>query len=168
MTKAEDKLYAIFDKLDITYETHEHPPIMTVDEGRDFHHKIPGMHCKNLFMKDKKGEIWLIVMPGDKRAHINQLQKIIGAARLSFGKPDLLLEILGITPGSVTPFALMNDTSRHVNVVLDEDMMEADMVNYHPLRNNASTSLKPSDLLKFIKNLSYEPQIVNCGDWHED
>ncbi len=168
MTEAEKKLFAKFDALDIQHETIEHEPIMTVDDGKDFWHKIPGMNCKNLFMKDKKGQIWLIVMPGGKRAHINQLQKVIGAARMSFGKPELLLETLGIKPGSVTPFALINDISRHVKVVLDEDMLESDMVNYHPLRNTASTAIKSTDLLKFVRGLSYAPQIVNCGDWVED
>jgi Ala-tRNA(Pro) deacylase len=165
---SEERLYDLFNELNILYETIEHHPTYTVEEGRSLRHKIPGLDCKNLFMKDKKDVLWLVVMPGDKRANITNIQKKIGSARLSFGKPYLLKEVLGITPGSVTPFALMNDTARRVNVVLDSDMLNAPMVNFHPLRNTASTSLRSTDLLKFIKHLSYDPQIVNCGTWIED
>ncbi|HAX91218.1 MAG TPA: hypothetical protein DCY07_03290 [Rhodospirillaceae bacterium] len=172
MPASEKELFALLDQLHITHQTVEHPPLFTVQDGRDWHDKIPGLHCKNLFMKDKKDKIWLIVMPGDKRAHISALERAIGSARLSFGKPELLLEVLGITPGSVTPFALMNDTmskgGRRCTVVLDSDMMQAPLVNFHPLRNDASTSLPASDLLKFIKALSYDPLIVNCGQWVEE
>lgn len=168
MPATQADLFAFFDKLGIIHNTVEHPPLFTVEEGRNWRDKIPGLHCKNLFMKDKKDKLWLIVMPGDKRAHIAGLGRAIGSARLSFGKPDLLLETLGITPGSVTPFALMNDTQRRVTVVLDNDMMAAPLVNFHPLRNDASTTLSSSDLLRFIKALSYDPLIVNCGEWVED
>jgi len=167
MTATETELFARLDALGIAHATVEHPPMFTVEEGRDWHHKIPGMGCKNLFLKDKKGQLWLVVMPGAKRAHLARLEKAIGAARLSFGKPELLLKVLGITPGSVTPFALMNDHSRRVTVVLDKDMMEAPLLNFHPLRNDASTSLSSADLLKFIKSLSYDPVLADCGEWIE-
>ena len=157
------QLFAQFDALGIAHSTIEHPPFFTVEEGRVWHDKIPGLHCKNLFMKDKKGQLWLAVLPGDKRADIGQLEKRIGSARLSFGKPDLLLDILGITPGSVTPYALINDTARQVKVVLDRDMMQSELINFHPLINTASTTIKTSDLLKFIEALGYTPQIVDCG-----
>lgn len=163
----EHDLYAALDRLGIRHLTVEHPPMFTVEDGRDIDHLIPGMPCKNLFLKDKKDKLWLIVMPGHKRAQLTPLEKIIGSARLSFGKPELLAEVLGITPGSVTPFALMNDTDRRLTVVLDSDMMQAPMVNFHPLRNTASTALAAADLLKFIKSLSYEPLIADCGVWGE-
>lgn len=168
MTATEKELFERLDALGIAHSTVEHPPLFTVEDGRDWHHKIPGVHCKNLFLKDKKDKIWLVVMPGDKRAHLARLEKTIGAARLSFGRPELLLDVLGITPGSVTPFALLNDHSRHVTVVLDKDMMEAPLVNFHPLRNNASTSLSAAGLLKFINNLSYSPVLADCGEWIEN
>lgn len=161
----EKELFAKLDALGIAHSTVEHPPMFTVEDGRDWHDKIPGMHCKNLFLKDKKDKLWLVVMPADKRANLNRLEKTIGAARLSFGKPDLLLEILGITPGAVTPFALLNDLPRRVTVVLDKDMAAAEKVNYHPLRNTASTTLEAKDLIKFIKSLSYNPLIADCGEW---
>ena len=161
-------LFNLLDQLDIKHSTIDHPPLFTVKDGLEWHNKIPGMHCKNLFMKDKKKKLWLIVMPGDKRAHISKLEREIGSARLSFGKPELLEEVLGITPGHVTPFALLNDISRQVTVVLDQDMMKAPMVNFHPLHNQASTTLKSEDLLRFIKHLSYNPYFVDCGQWTEN
>lgn len=165
---SEHDLFALLDKLGVVHSTIEHRPLFTVEDGRDLHHKIPGMHCKNLFLKDKKDKLWLVVMPGDKRAHLTRLEKVIGAARLSFGKPELLKEIMGIEPGSVTPFALINDHSRRVTVVLDKDMMAAPLVNFHPLRNTASTTLSAADLLKFIKHLAYSPLPADCGPWPEN
>lgn len=167
-THSPEDLFALLDKLEIKHSTVTHPPLFTVEEGKEWHDKIPGMHGKNLFMKDKKGKLWLIVMPGDKRAHITKLQRDIGSARLSFGKPALLEEVLGIKPGSVTPFALINDRTRQVTVVLDKDLMKAPMVNFHPLKNDASTSLSSDDLMKFIKNLGYEPHLADCGQWAEE
>lgn len=163
MPITEIELFAFLDQLGIAHSTVEHPPIFTAEEGFAWDDKIPGLGCKNLFLKDKRDKIWLAVMPANKRADINSLEKRIGSARLSFGKPELLMEVLGITPGSVTPFALMNDTERRVTVVLDEDMMASQEVNYHPLRNTASTTLKTTDLLLFINKLGYEPRIANCG-----
>lgn len=167
MTTTEAQLFAYLDQLHIPHSTVEHPPMFTVEDGRDWHHKIPGMGCKNLFLKDKKDKLWLVVMPGAKRANLNRLEKVIGSARLSFGKPELLLDVLGITPGSVTPFALMNDHARHITVVLDSDMVKAGALNFHPLRNTASTTLNAEDLVKFVKSLSYAPLIADCGEWAE-
>jgi Ala-tRNA(Pro) deacylase len=164
MTTEKD-LFTYLDSLGIKHQTIEHPPLFTVEDGRAWDHKIPGLPCKNLFLKDKKGKLWLVVMPGHKRANLSFLEKSIGAARLSFGKPNLLEEVLNIKPGSVTPFALMNDKQRHLTVVLDKDMMQAPMVNFHPLRNTASTALNPKDLLNFIKSLGFSPLTADCGSW---
>lgn len=161
----EQTLFAYLDSLGITHQTVEHPPLFTVQDGLTIRHTIPGLDCENLFLKDKKDKLWLVVMPGDKRAHLSALERAIGAARLSFGKPELLQQVLKLSPGSVTPFALMNDTERRLTVVLDKHMMEAELVNFHPLRNTASTALKSIDLLKFIKSLSYDPVIADCGQW---
>ncbi len=163
MPATPDQLFAYFDELGIPHATVTHPPLFTVEDGRDWHDKIPGLHCKNLFLKDKKDVIWLAVLPADKRADIGQLAKRVGAARLSFGKPDLLLDILGITPGSVTPFALINDTARRVRVVLDCDLMQSETVNFHPLHNAASTTIRTADLARFITTLGYAPVTVDCG-----
>ena len=168
MPATEADLFSLFDRLAIRHSTVEHAPLFTVEDGADLHHTIPGLHCKNLFLKDKKGKIWLVVMPGDKRANLNSLEKKIGAARLSFARAELLLDILGLTPGSVTPFGLMNDTQKQVTVVLDEDMLRSDKVNFHPLRNTASTTIGSEDLVRFIKELAYSPVIANCGEWVEN
>ena len=161
MPATPEQLFAFFDRLGIAHSTVEHPPLFTVEEGREWWDKIPGLHCKNLFLKDKKNKIWLVVMPGDKRADINRIEKNIGAARISFGKPELLLEVMGLTPGSVTPFGLINDTQKRITVVLDRDIVKSQQVNFHPLHNAASTTIHSDDLLKFIKALEYEPLIVD-------
>jgi Ala-tRNA(Pro) deacylase len=161
MSATPEQLFAFLDQLGIPHSTVEHPPLFTVEEGREWWHKIPGLHCKNLFLKDKKDKIWLVVMPGDKRADINQLEKRIGAARLSFGKPELLLEVLGLTPGSVTPFGLINDGEKRVTVVLDGALLKSELLNFHPLRNTASTSLRSKDLIKFLNGLGYNPVIAD-------
>lgn len=168
MPITESQLFATLDSLGIAHQTVEHPPLFTVEDGLHIRDTIPGLDCKNLFLKDKKDKIWLVVMPADKRAQLAPLEKAIGAARLSFGKPDLLMEVLGVTAGSVTPFALMNDTARRVTVVLDSDMMAAPLVNFHPLRNSASTALTPASLSLFINSLSYNPLQVDCGIWPQN
>ncbi len=163
MSATPAQLFTKLDQLGIEHSTIEHKPLFTVEDGRDLWHTLPGLHCKNLFIKDKKDKIWLVVMPGDKRADLNRLEKRLGAARFSFGKPELLLEVLGMTPGSVTPFALINDEQKRVTVVFDNEMMQSEKVNFHPLHNAASTTIKTPDLLKFAKALGYEPIIENCG-----
>jgi Ala-tRNA(Pro) deacylase len=163
MSATPQQLFAFLTQLGIEHSTVEHEPLFTVEQGRDLWDKIPGLHCKNLFIKDKKDKIWLVCMPGDKRADIKALEKRLGAPRFSFAKPELLLEVLGLTPGSVTPFALMNDTGKRVTVVFDEEMMRAEKVNFHPLQNAASTTVRSADLLIFAKALGYEPLVVDCG-----
>ena len=157
-------LFALFDRLGIEHSTMEHPPFFTVEEGRPWHDKIPGLHCKNLFIKDRKGGIWLVVMPADKRADLGRLEKALGAPRFSFGRPDVLQEVLALTPGSVTPFGLLNDTQRRVTVILDEEMLESEWVNLHPLHNAASTTLRSAGLLRFVRALGYEPIIVRLPE----
>lgn len=163
MPMTPEQLFAYLSELGIAVETVEHPPFFTVDEGRDWHHKIPGLHCKNLFLKDHKGKLWLVTMPADKRADLAAICKRAGTGRLSFGKPDLLLEKLGIPPGSVTPFAMVNNHSKDVTMILDVDIVAADTMNCHPLHNAASTALKSADLLKFLRSLGVEPITVDCG-----
>ncbi len=160
MAATQADLFAFLDRLGIGYNTVEHPPFFTVEEGRPWHDKIPGLHCKNLFIKDKKGGLWLVVMPGEKRADLGRLEKLLAAPRFSFAKADLLWQVLELTPGSVTPFGLMNDTGRVVTVVLDQDMLDSEWVNYHPLSNTASTTLRSADLVRFIRTLGYEPRIL--------
>ena len=160
MPATPEELFAYFDLLGIAHSTVSHPPFFTVDEGREWHDKIPGLHCKNLFIKDKKGGIWHVVVPGDKRVDLNALEKSLGAPRFSFAKPEVLWEVEQLTPGSVTPFGLINDTARRVTVILDDEMLQSEWVNFHPLHNAASTTLRATDLVKFVRSLGYDPVIL--------
>jgi Ala-tRNA(Pro) deacylase len=164
MPASRDQLFAFFDELQISTTTIDHPPVFTVDEAKLVHDQIAGGHCKNLFCKDEKGALWLIVALEDSRIDLKKAPDRIGSRRLSFGKPELLMEILGVTPGSVTPFALINDTEKRLNVILDAAMMRHDVLNYHPLQNDATTSIANADLLKFIRATGHEPKIVAVSE----
>lgn len=151
-----DMLLSRLEELGIECTTHTHPAAHTVDESKALRGDLPGTHCKNLFLKDKKGALWLIVADEDTKIDLKDVKKKIGSNHLSFGKPELLLEVLGVTPGSVTPFALINDKDHRVNVILDAAMMSADLVNYHPLSNDMTTALSPESLRQFIKACGHE------------
>ena len=160
MAATREDLMAKLDELGIVTETVDHEPVYTVEESQAICGSIPGGHCKNLFLKDKKGQLWLVVAQDDAHIDLKALPAKIGAARISFGKPDLLMEVLGVKPGSVTPFALINDDETRVNVVLDKAMMAHDVLNYHPLSNDATTSIKSVDLEAFVRACGHDPQIV--------
>ncbi len=163
MPATRDDLFKKLETLGIDTRTTQHAPVFTVDEARALRGEIAGGHCKNLFLKDKKGQAWLVVCLEDTRVDLKALPGLIGAARISFGKPDLLMEVLGVEPGSVTPFALINDSECRVNVVLQAEMMAYDIINYHPLENTATTSIAPDDLATFIRACGHQPQIVSLG-----
>lgn len=145
-----EDLFRVLDGLGIAHRTHHHPPAFTVEQGNAVWGDIPGVHCKNLFLKDAKGKLWLVVAPADRRIDLKGLPALIGSARLSFGSAALLHQVLGITPGAVTPLALINDRDRRVQVVLDDRMLAEPLVNYHPLRNDATTTLSSDGLLRFV------------------
>ena len=145
-----EELFSRFRQLGVSFETYNHPAVFTVEEAQLHCGHLPGAHCKNLFLKDKKGQLWLAVMLDGREVNIKALQGAMGAARLSFGKAELLEEALGVIPGAVTPFGLINDTEQRVRVFLDADMMAAELVNFHPLRNDATTAIAPDDLRRFI------------------
>lgn len=160
MPATPEELFALFDRLGIRAVTHHHEPAFTVEQGNAVWGAIPGMHCKNLFLKDGKGRLFLAVAPAEKRVDLKALPARIGAARLSFGSAQLLTEVLGIEPGSVTPFAVINDVERRVTVVLDAAMMAEPLVNYHPLRNHMTTGLTPAELLRFFAHTGHTPLTV--------
>ncbi len=163
-----DELFAKFEELGIKTTTVEHEPLHTVAESQAARQGIPGGHCKNLFLKDKKSAFYLVVVLEDRDVPIQKLAKHIGAARLSFGRAELLQEILSVEPGSVTPFALMNDRDQRLTVVLDKEMLAFEVLNYHPLKNDATTALKSPDLLRFIEACGHRPLIVNFAALDED
>jgi Ala-tRNA(Pro) deacylase len=150
--------------LGIETETREHPPVFTVEEARALRGQIPGGHCKNLFLKDEKGAAWLIVCLEDARIDLKTAPARIGSKRLSFGKPDLLMALMGVEPGAVTPFGLINDTENRIAVILEERMMQEPLLNYHPLSNDATTTISAADLLTFIRSCGHEPRIVALAD----
>ena len=156
-----DQLFARLDALDIAHRTYSHPPVFTVAEAVKLRGTLPGGHCKSLFLKDKKGGIWLAVVLEERRVDLNRVAAALSAPRFSFGSPGLLYETLGVRPGSVTPFALINDAARRATVVLDLAMLEHDPLNYHPLENDRTTAISPADLLRFIKACGHEPLIVD-------
>ena len=145
-----DDLLAYLDARGIAATTHRHRPIFTVEEGRDLQAALPGAHTKNLFVKDKKGALWLICAAAETRIDLNALAKALGAGRMSFGAADLMDEALGVAPGSVTIFALVNDPGHRVRLVLDEALAQADRVNFHPLTNEATTAIAGPDLFRFL------------------
>jgi len=161
MPATPDELFQRLDELGIEFLTHDHPPVNTVEESRALRGDFAGGHCKNLFLKDKKGVLWLVATLEDRAIDMKDLRRRIGADHLSFGKPELLCEVLGVEPGSVTPFALLNDTEGRVRVVLDREMMALDRLNFHPLTNRATTQIAPKDLLAFIAASGHQPDIVD-------
>ena len=160
MPATRQQLFALFDELAIKTTTVEHIPVFTVEDARKVHGDIKGGHCKNLFCKDEKGVLWLIVALEDARIDLKVAKDRIGSRRLSFGRPELLMEILGVEPGSVTPFSLINDKANKANVILDAAMMKHELLNFHPLMNDASTTISSDDLIKFIKATGHEPRVV--------
>ena len=160
MSATREDLFARFSALGIEATTRDHAPVYTVEEAQALRGEIPGGHCKNLFLKDDKGNIWLIVCLEEAQVDLKAAPAKIGSRRLSFGKPDLLKEVLGVEPGSVTPFGLINDTEKRVNVVLDAAMMAHELVNYHPLENTATTTIRSQDLVAFIRSCGHEPRVV--------
>ena len=157
-TRAE--LFARLAALGIETATLEHEAVFTVEQSSKLERTLPGGHTKNLFLKDKKGALFLVVALGSARIDLKTLHKQLGSDRLSFGKPELLMEVLGVAPGSVTPFALINDTGRRVTVVLDQDMMRHERLNYHPLENTATTNIAREDFVAFIRACGHEPRVL--------
>jgi len=164
MSHTPEQLLARLDALGIRHSTVGHPPVFTVDEARRHTGHLPGGHCKSLFLKDKKGGLWLLVCLDHRRIDTNRLARAIGAPRLSFGKAELLAEVLGITPGAVTPFALINDHERRVQPLLDQAMLDHEQLNYHPLTNAATTTIAAADLLRFIEACGHRPRIVDLDE----
>lgn len=157
-------LFALFDRLGVVTTTHEHEAVFTVAESRHVKESIPGGHTKNLFLKDKKGRLFLVVALGDAVIDLKRLHEVIGASgRLSFGSGELLEEVWGVKPGSVTPFGAICDTAAHVTVVLDAAMMRHEILNYHPLENTATTSIRREDLVTFLAATGHEPLILPCS-----
>lgn len=160
MPASRQDLFARLAELGIATETVDHEAVFTVEESAKLERDLPGGHIKNLFLKDKKDRLYLIVALESTRVDLKGLPKVLGSDRLSFGRPELLMEVLGVTPGSVTPFAVINDTGRRVTVVLDAGMMHHERLNCHPLENTATTNVARDDLVRFIRACGHEPRVM--------
>lgn len=156
MPASPDDLFAYLDQLGLGHETRWHEATFTVEEGRDLKASMPGGHTKNLFMKDKDGVIVLISAHAESELKLNQLHKLIGTRRLSFASGELMVELLGVTPGSVTGFALMNDTGGKVRFVVDKALMAYETLNFHPLVNTGTTAISREDFRAFVKATGHE------------
>lgn len=155
-----ETLFARLAELGIVTETVEHEAVFTVAESERLERDLPGGHTKNLFLKDAKDRLFLIVAQSHTAVDLKSLHKRIGSARLSFGKPDLLMEVLGVPPGSVTALAVINDDQKRVSVVVDQRLMGYDRINCHPLVNTATTSIARDDLLRFMRACGHEPLVA--------
>src|SRR4051794_29455344 len=163
-----EQLFAHFDALGIAYRTYTHPPVFAVAAAAALRGSLPGGHCKSLFLKDKKRKFWLAVMLEERRIDLRKLAERLGAARFSFGSPADLQRLLGVGPGSVTPFALVNDIEHHVTPVLDAEMLRRDPLNYHPLRNDRTTAVTSADLLRLIAASGHAPRIVELDELEDE
>ena len=158
-----DQLLARLANLGIPSRTISHPPVFTVEESKALRGELPGGHVKNLFLRNKKGAMWLIVAEEDRRIDLKALGERIGAGKVSFGSAERLMQYLGVLPGSVTPFGLINDKAVEVQVVIDKALLAHDPVNVHPLTNDRTTAIAPKDLLAFIEACGHKPQVLDLG-----
>jgi Ala-tRNA(Pro) deacylase len=159
--KTRSDLMAFFEAHHIAHTTVDHPAVFRVGEGEEMKAALPGLHSKNLFLKDARGDLWLVCAKDDTAIDLKRLHGVIGSARLSFGPPELMAETLGVTPGSVTLFALANDPLHRVRLVLDLALAQAEEVSFHPLENTATTTVDQDGLRAFLDHLGREPLVVD-------
>ena len=155
------ELFAYLDRLGIAHTTHEHPAAFTVEESVELKSTMPGGHSKNLFMKDKDDTIILISAEAHEKLRLNQLHKLIGTRRLSFASGELMEALLGVVPGSVTAFALMNESAARVRFLVSAELMSHDPVNFHPLVNTATTAISKADFVKFVESTGRELEVID-------
>lgn len=164
MPVSPDELFAFLDSLGIAHTTVTHPPLFTVEQSQALRGQIPGGHTKNLFLKDKKDVLFLVVALEDAAIELKSLHRALGASgRLSFGSAELMRETIGVEPGSVTPFSVINDTGCKVSVVLDRTMLEHPLLNYHPLVNTMTTSIARDGLVRFLEATGHSPRILQVS-----
>jgi len=154
-------LFRFLEDLGIETSTVDHPAVFTVAESAKIERQIPGGHTKNLFLKDAKGILFLVIAEADTAVDLKALSKRAGAGRFSFGRAELLLDVLGVTPGSVTAFALMNDGLGRVRVIVDSRLMRHDQINCHPLENTATTTITRESLMRFIAETGHSAEIID-------
>jgi len=157
------ELFERLEALGIETQTVEHAPLFTVEDSRALRGQIPGGHTKNLFLKCKKGSLWLVVAHEETAVDLKSLAKQLRAGRFSFGNEQLLGEVLGVSAGAVTPFALINDSKQRLGLVLDRALLDFGRLNFHPLENSATTGIARDDLLAFIRACGHEPVVLGLS-----
>ena len=161
MPASPDELFAYLDSLGIAHRTVTHPAVFTVEEARAAREKADGGHTKNLFLRDKKGALFLVVALEDAVIDLKGLHRLLGASgRFSFGSAELMGELLGVEPGSVTPFAVINDKDCRVTVILDAALTAHDMLHFHPLVNTGTTTISRDGLIAFLEATGHKPRLV--------
>ncbi|MGB1360646.1 MAG: prolyl-tRNA synthetase associated domain-containing protein [Alphaproteobacteria bacterium] len=157
-----EKIYQDLNDKGIEYKVFEHPPVFTVEEAELYTKDIDGVHIKNLFVYDKKKNMWLITIPHDIRPDLKKVKAVLGTSgNLSFCNPDRLWENLGVKPGSVTPLSVVNDTNGNVTAVIDKSCTTEELVCPHPLLNDATVQMKGTDLIEYMKSYNHEPMIID-------
>jgi len=156
----EQRLMQDFEAAGVKVTVHEHQAVFTVEESVDLHAAIPGAHTKNLFLRSDKDRYWLVTLPHDRRADLKFIASRLGAGKLSFAKPEAMAQLLGITPGAVSPLAAFNDRESRVQVVIDASFLGADTINVHPLRNTATVSMSTADLLSMLERWGHHPIVL--------
>ncbi|MDH3261358.1 MAG: prolyl-tRNA synthetase associated domain-containing protein [Acidimicrobiia bacterium] len=156
-----ESLISYLDDLGIETSTAEHPAVFTVDEARRVRGNLPGAHSKSLFLRNKKGRMWLVVTLEDRTIDLKDLGERLGAGRLSFGSADRLMGYLGVIPGAVTPFATINDHEGVVQIALDRAMLELEPLNFHPLDNTKTTTISAEGLLRFLEATGHTPDLLD-------
>ena len=164
MPKTEAELFAFLAELGISVSTIRHPPLFTVADSQALRGEIAGGHTKNLVLKDKKDNFFLVTVGEEAVVDLKQIHHLIGASgKVSFGKPEMLMELLGVVPGAVTVFGVINDTAQRVKLILDEELMTHSLINAHPLTNEATTSIGAADLLKFVEATGHDAAILKVS-----
>jgi Ala-tRNA(Pro) deacylase len=160
MPATPDDLFAFLDRLGIAHHTVHHSAVFTVDDARTLRGQIAGSHTKNLFLKDKRGALYLVTALEQAEIELKSLHRLLGASgRFSFGSPEQMRAMLGVEPGSVTPFGALNDTTGQVTVVLDAAMMAHPTLNFHPLLNTMTTTIGRDDLVRFLAATGHTARI---------
>ncbi len=158
-----EALLARLAELDIAVSSFSHPPVFTVEQAKALRGELEGGHIKNLFLRNKKGAMWLVTCLEDRDIDLKALGQALGAGRFSFGSPERLMNYLGVLPGAVTPFAVINDTEGRVQMVLDQALLDCDPVNAHPLVNDRTAAISPRDLVRVLEAVGPPPRILDLG-----
>lgn len=163
-----DSLLEMMCRHSFSFELYHHPPVFTVGEAHAISNDIPGVHTRNLFLRDKKEQMALLTLPHDIKVDLKKLSDLLGYGRFSFGSPERLWTYLGVKPGSVTPLSILNDTNRQVRLFLEKSMMEQDLFNFHPLDNSMTISLSPSTLMEILAVYHIQPTLVDLSSVQPD